>query len=171
MRTEALRIAGTNPAIVFNASEKNASITVDKRKYNLQPAEWMHIKETIGFSGSNIAVSADCFYCMLDQDGDLELWSYPLKRPPKEEASLQIIHGGTGRLTAKARYGDTFPSLNPGSSTSPITLFVPMDVVIDFYESTEHRKGTYHYVTKENQAGMLLYTGSCLYFIEIFPSH
>ncbi|MFG6116758.1 hypothetical protein ACGTN9_16530 [Halobacillus sp. MO56] len=171
MRIETFRIAGTNRAIVFNASERKTTITVDERKYDLQPAEWMHIKESIEIGGSNITVSADCFYCIFEQEGNLELRSYPLMKPPKEEASLQIIHTGTGSLKAKARYGDAFPPLDAGNATNPITLYVPMDVVIDFYEPAEQLKGTYHYVTEEDQVGILLYTGSCLYFIEVFPPH
>ncbi|WP_028782564.1 hypothetical protein [Thalassobacillus devorans] len=172
MRTTSTHITDTSCAVVFNASEQQEILTVDKRKYELQPAEWAEMKESMQLEDSSISASTDNFYCIFDYDGKLKLGSYPLMRPQKQEASLLIIHSGTGILTPKARYGDAFPPLSPGNATTPINLFVPMDVVIDFYEQTESPppRATYHYVTAADQAGILLYTNRSVHFIEIFSS-
>ncbi|GGC79663.1 hypothetical protein GCM10007216_07700 [Thalassobacillus devorans] len=85
--------------------------------------------------------------------------TYPIIRPPKGEATLRLIHANPrySKLNAKARYGDAFPPINQGESTEATTLYVPVDIVIDFFDQRGRLLDYFHYVTEADHTSFLIF--------------
>ncbi|WP_085507864.1 hypothetical protein [Thalassobacillus devorans] len=159
MKKAAATIKLTEGSVLINAGKRSVSVEVDGRNHELSAGHWTLVGSTFRFGKEKQNVSATHIYCLIEYPGGARMETYPIERPPTGEAILRLIHANPrySKLNAKARYGDAFPPINQGESTEAITLYVPVDIVIDYYDQRGRLLDYFHYVTESDHTSFLIF--------------